>query len=46
MAPIRTVINRSLMLGAGCLAVASIVLNDVDKLPIYVLLTYVFWRLG
>ena len=38
-------VNLSLMIVALALAVASALLNDLDKCPLYLLLGYVLWRL-
>jgi hypothetical protein len=37
-------VNRILMVGALALGVFSVFVRDIDKLPIYLLLAYVFWR--
>lgn len=43
--PTRHQFNRLLAIGAFALGVASILLQDADKSPLYFLLTYVLWRL-
>jgi len=38
-------VNLALAAAAAAMGVASIYLNDIDKSPIYFLLTYILWRL-
>jgi hypothetical protein len=38
-------LNLALAAAAAAMGVASIYLDDIDKSPIYFLLTYILWRL-
>jgi hypothetical protein len=46
MTPTLRQIDLLLAVAAVLMAVASVLLNDADKAPLYALLAYLLWRVG